>query len=844
MIKKITVISIFLLPLLIFGQMVIEASINNFDEAPADTNYWEWYNPVQEGGASGTAAHYAISTNADSSLGWIIRSYVTDPVLEGSGAMKLEYSIHNSEGWGGYTKIHHYFPDSLISGVYDWSLFDTLSFSYYNLVPQDSLGRVHLRLNLGEYDEIAPEDSTYHDLGEYYYSFHYILDDLPGWHTIDIALNRGDSWAGTDFTYTGWAGHTGGDQEFDSHSIKNIGFEFSVSGAGEGDVVTGTVILDDFKLKGSKNTLTNSGFETPDVNDDGFGWGSVHAGAGQAHADIVTDAAVAHGGEDYVHIGVENGAAWAVFYTEDAIPASVGETWRFGGYAKSISGIAGDFGGFKIEGKDADGNVTGDTGDMMMPITDEWAMHTAEFVMPAGTEQVSAVIVASRWDGSNCDYYFDDMFLMNVGALDLEPPAAVINVAATPYSYYNMVAWTDNDGEEGETYSVYASRSAITDVTAADVDVVAMGVLEGAQAAVHYLYSPLEDESQDWYYAVTCTDASQNTGDAGFASSAVTNTAMGIPIISLNPPSTFAADGDLSEWYASSITPFVINPTIGHVPTGSAVDDDNDLSGTVYLAIDEDYLYFAADVIDDSYYFGEGNWWDQDALQIFIGLFDWIGGAKHNAIKRGDEPDYIIYMNEATLQLDNPTNSVLSAPGSSDYYFEGFNPDYVTEGRISLDTLAARGEDASFTPIAGMRIPIDIYFHDNDGDGWEGNVGFSHLSTDQQWNNPGEWAYTWIGESDVAIDDEIIPFEYALRQNYPNPFNPVTYIHFTIEEQADVKLRIFDVLGRQVDELVNESLPVGHHKIVWNPTNMASGVYFYKLESGSFVKTRKMILLK
>jgi len=90
----------------------------------------------------------------------------------------------------------------------------------------------------------------------------------------------------------------------------------------------------------------------------------------------------------------------------------------------------------------------------------------------------------------------------------------------------------------------------------------------------------------------------------------------------------------------------------------------------------------------------------------------------------------------------------------------------------------------------------------------------------------------------------LLPETFALHQNYPNPFNPITNIQFTIPEQADVKLRIYNVLGRQVDVLVNETLPVGHHKILWNPKNLSSGVYFYKLEAGSFIKTRKMILLK
>ena len=94
---------------------------------------------------------------------------------------------------------------------------------------------------------------------------------------------------------------------------------------------------------------------------------------------------------------------------------------------------------------------------------------------------------------------------------------------------------------------------------------------------------------------------------------------MGIPTISLDVPSNFAADGDMSEWWDSGIMPFEINPTTGNV--FQSVDGEDDLSATVYLAIDDEYLYYAADVLDDSYYFGDGNWYEQDALQLFFGLY-------------------------------------------------------------------------------------------------------------------------------------------------------------------------------------------------------------------------------
>jgi len=103
-----------------------EKVINNFDQAPADTNYWAWFEHVnavtQHGG------HYQISEHSDSTKAYVHVSYVSDPVKFGSGAMRLEWSTHNSESWGGYAKLEHWYPDS--NGVYDWSSYDTVSFWY------------------------------------------------------------------------------------------------------------------------------------------------------------------------------------------------------------------------------------------------------------------------------------------------------------------------------------------------------------------------------------------------------------------------------------------------------------------------------------------------------------------------------------------------------------------------------------------------------------------------------------------------------------------------------------------------------------------------------------------
>ncbi len=85
---------------------------------------------------------------------------------------------------------------------------------------------------------------------------------------------------------------------------------------------------------------------------------------------------------------------------------------------------------------------------------------------------------------------------------------------------------------------------------------------------------------------------------------------------------------------------------------------------------------------------------------------------------------------------------------------------------------------------------------------------------------------------------------YELSQNYPNPFNPVTTINYSISSNGNVQLKVYDILGREVATLVNETKVPGNYKVNFNASNLASGVYFYRLQTGSFVQTKKMVLMK
>jgi hypothetical protein len=88
------------------------------------------------------------------------------------------------------------------------------------------------------------------------------------------------------------------------------------------------------------------------------------------------------------------------------------------------------------------------------------------------------------------------------------------------------------------------------------------------------------------------------------------------------------------------------------------------------------------------------------------------------------------------------------------------------------------------------------------------------------------------------------PKKFMLSQNYPNPFNPATTISFSLAKSSFVSLKIFDLLGREVATIVSEEMSAGSYSKQWNAANMTSGIYFYRLQAGSFTETKKLILLR
>jgi len=109
----------------------------------------------------------------------------------------------------------------------------------------------------------------------------------------------------------------------------------------------------------------------------------------------------------------------------------------------------------------------------------------------------------------------------------------------------------------------------------------------------------------------------------------------------------------------------------------------------------------------------------------------------------------------------------------------------------------------------------------------------------------GKQVYLTGATTLVSVEDQVnLPLQLSLSQNFPNPFNPRTTIKYQIPELSIVTLKLFDVLGNEMITLVNEEKQAGNYQLTWNAESLPSGIYFYRIQIGSFVETKKMVLMK
>jgi len=213
--------------------------------------------------------------------------------------------------------------------------------------------------------------------------------------------------------------------------------------------------------------------------------------------------------------------------------------------------------------------------------------------------------------------------------------------------------------------------------------------------------------------------------------------------------------------------------------------------------------------------------------------------------------DSVWYDPKLVLSRNPPTQGAVISPAEGEILPSGLenvvlkiNPSIDPDGNSATNYLRVYGPelDTIYTPTSdSIKIPRSRLKDDSEynAEGWSKSMGDSvaFLTNPRKFKTP---KITGI----ERINEKEIPDKYLLSQNYPNPFNPSTKIRYSIPKTTEVSLKVYNVLGREIETLVDGVLQAGEYNTDFSSSKLSSGVYFYRLNAGDFVQTKKMVVVK
>jgi len=258
-----------------------------------------------------------------------------------------------------------------------------------------------------------------------------------------------------------------------------------------------------------------------------------------------------------------------------------------------------------------------------------------------------------------------------------------------------------------------------------------------------------------------------------------------------------------------------------------------------------EYLYFWIHVVDDTLYRDTDvdQSWNDDGIELWLdadhsaktsydGINDWGFAYRYNPDGLDDLLDPV-----TEGKVSNKDTTLFAMIKQAQKRTED---GFILETAIPMELLG-------IDPGYGSLLGIDVDWNDDDDGGVKDTKLKTYDPTDANWNNPSLMgvARLWGSpiESDVKEEEKLVTV-FKLHQNYPNPFNPSTHINFSLPKDSNVKLVVYDVLGREVARLVDRRVQAGEHSINFDAANLASGLYFYRLQTESEVVVKKMMFLK
>lgn len=202
----------------------------------------------------------------------------------------------------------------------------------------------------------------------------------------------------------------------------------------------------------------------------------------------------------------------------------------------------------------------------------------------------------------------------------------------------------------------------------------------------------------------------------------------------------------------------------------------------------------------------------------------------------------------------NADGNIFAGTGGGGVFLSTTNGDTWSQTGLRNTWVHSLAINSTGNLFAGTRYD-GIFRSGDNGNNWtQTNSGFTANFASCIAINDGGYVFVGtLGSSvfrsvgsttSVKESGENIPTKFSLSQNYPNPFNPTTTIEYSIPRASLVKMQVYDILGREVATLINEVKSAGTYTATFNAANIPSGVYFYRLQAGSFTETKKLILLR
>jgi hypothetical protein len=522
----------------------------------------------------------------------------------------------------------------------------------------------------------------------------------------------------------------------------------------------------------------------------------------------------------------------------------------------------------------------------------DWTNFAPTLVLDSVMTHYSLTVDASRsWTSMKVGFevsadaspvWFDNVTLSRV--TEIKPAAPTFSLATTD----GVVSVDVAEQSGAASYDVYFSTSAIDTVDKEGVSLVGSVNAETGLTLQHSTEAPHASLAEEFtaHYAVV---AKTEKGTASDPTSQSIETGMTVldsyayelsdeevsTVLDAVASETLPDAATLAGLFPDGYVPFTIDQERFFLENGTPPESNEDLSSKTWMAFGatNNELIIYAEITDEAYQFpavatGAGAAWAYDSWEMGIGNYSpsFLTGSSHQDMLRGENPDYQlragIYQDGSTFIFESNLNN--AEIQNSATIAEETDYGYRLLTLINTSSLSGTGSvnpdaepDVAFDFPTGTEVttyPFNFALNDSDetNGARERQVSWSNRAGgDGWWNTPAKWqVIAFVGKDAVATsnDDENTtqPLTFSLEQNYPNPFNPSTNINFTLPSATQVTLEVFNMLGQKVATLIkNESMSVGNHSQTFDASNLSSGLYIYRISTGSsFVQSKKMMLIK